>query len=252
MTFDRGRPCGWKMSNLDRIEQYYNNTLSEPERRAFEDELKTNPVLVAEVTFWVQARAAAQAEARTRRKAEFAELRQSLTKTKQRSLYYTYAAVASVVLMLGIGSWWLYKSQITNYKSQINKEWAASYIEKNFTTLSTQMGSDADSLQIGITLYNSGKLEKAQAVFSQLLSRDSLNVEAQKYAGIVALRRQDYDQAIKHFHRLGTRTDLVANPGKFYEALALLRRDLPLDKLKAENLLKEIKAAKLEGWKEVE
>lgn len=236
---------------MDKIEQYYNQTLSKAERLAFEEELKSNPALAQEVAFWVQARAAAQAEAHARRKEEFAMLGQSLTKTKQRSLYYTYAAAASVVLMLGLG-WWIYKSQITNYESQINKEWASAYIEKNFTTLNTQMGNSNDSLQIGITAYNSGDLKKAKVAFEQLVQRDSLHAEAQKYAGIVALRRQDYDQAIKHFHALGLRTDLVANPGKFYEALALLRRDLPLDKFKAENLLKEIKAAKLDGWKEVE
>jgi hypothetical protein len=236
---------------MDKIEQYYNQTLSKAERLAFEEELKSNPALAQEVAFWVQARAAAQAEAHARRKEEFAMLEPSLTKTKQRSLYYTYAAAASVVLMLGLG-WWIYKSQITNYESQINKEWAAAYIEKNFTTLNTQMGNSNDSLQIGITVYNSGDLKKAKVAFEQLLQRDSLHAEAQKYAGIVALRRQDYDQAIKHFHALGLRTDLAANPGKFYEALALLRRDLPLDKKKVENLLKEIKAAKLDGWKEVE
>ncbi|TAF29716.1 MAG: hypothetical protein EAZ70_01100 [Runella slithyformis] len=236
---------------MDKIEQYYNQTLSKAERLAFEEELKSNPALAQEVAFWVQARAAAQAEARARRKEEFATLGQSLTKTKQRSLYYTYAAAASVVLMLGLG-WWIYKSQITNYESQINKEWAAAYVEKNFTTLSTQMGNSNDSLQTGVSAFNSGDLTKAKAIFGALLTRDSLNAEAQKYAGIVALRRQDYDKAIKHFHSLGTRTDLAANPGKFYEALALLRRDLPLDKFKAENLLKEIKAAKLDGWKEVE
>ncbi|TAF96888.1 MAG: hypothetical protein EAZ32_05785 [Cytophagia bacterium] len=236
---------------MDKIEQYYNQTLSKAERLAFEEELKSNPALAQEVAFWVQARAAAQAEAHARRKEEFAMLGQSLTKTKQRSLYYTYAAAASVVLMLGLG-WWIYKSQITNYESQINKEWASAYIEKNFTTLNTQMGNSNDSLQIGITAYNSGDLKKAKVAFEQLVQRDSLHAEAQKYAGIVALRRQDYDQAIKHFHALGLRTDLVANPGKFYEALALLHRDLPLDKKKVENLLKEIKAAKLDGWKEVE
>jgi hypothetical protein len=239
------------MNNLNKIEQYYNQTLSETERRTFEQELKTNPALAEEVAFWAQARVAAQAEAHARRKEEFAQLRQLSQKTKQRSLWYTYAAVASVVLVLGI-SWLIYKSQITNYESQISKEWAATYIEKNFTTLSTQMGNGTDSLQMGVSTFNSGDLTKAQAIFDAILKRDSSNAEAQKYAGIVAMRRQDYDQAIKHFHALGLRTDLVANPGKFYEALALLRRDLPLDKSKAENLLKEIKAAKLDGWKEVE
>ncbi|MCU0339927.1 MAG: hypothetical protein MUE30_08585 [Spirosomaceae bacterium] len=243
---------------MEKIEQYYNNTLPDTERRVFEEELKTNPALAEEVAFWVQARAAAQAEAHARRKEEFAQLRQSSQKTKQRNLWYTYAAAASVVLVLGLGWWWIDASFLgmTNNplrgQGGFNKEWAAAYVEKNFTTLNTQMGNGTDSLQMGVSAFNSGDLIKAKAIFNTLLQRDSSNAEAQKYAGIVALRRQDYDQAIKHFHALSLRTDLVANPGKFYEALALLQRDLPLDKKAAENLLKEVKAGKLDGWKEVE
>ena len=236
---------------LERIENYYNNTLSVAERAAFEKDLKTNPALTEEVAFWIQARAAAQAEAHAQRKAEFAELRQTFSKTQQRSLFYRYAAAASVVLLIGLG-WLLFQSADYDKQEDFNKDWSAAYIEKNFATLNTQMSGNADSLQIGVGSYNAGDLEKAQTIFAQLLQRDSLNAEAQKYAGIVSLRRGNYDQAIEHFHRLGLRTDLAANPGKFYEALALLQRNLPLDKKIAENLLKEVRAGKLEGWKEVE
>jgi len=172
-----------------------------------------------------------------------------MSRARQRTTFYTYATAASVILCLGLGYWLL--TQDPRPKTQ-DKAWATTYIEKNFSTLTTKMGSGGDSIQIGISAYNTGNLEKSQAIFNDLLQRDSLNAEVQKYSGIVSLRRGDYDQAIKHFHRLGTRTDLMSNPGKFYEALALLQQNLPLNKSKAENLLKEVKAAKLEGWKEVE
>jgi len=240
---------------LERIENYYSNAISGEERAAFENDLKTNTALATEVAFYIQAKQAAQAEAHARRKAEWAVLGKSLQKTKQRSLFYRYAAAASVVLLIGLG--WLLFQSADGYnplrgQGGFNKDWAATYIEKNFATLNTQMSSNADSLQMGVNSYNTDNLEKAQGIFDQLLQRDSGNAEAQKYAGIVSLRRGDYDQAIEHFHRLGLRTDLIANPGKFYEALALLQRNLPLDKKAAENLLKEVKAAKLEGSKEME
>lgn len=238
------------MNNLDKIEQYYNNTLTAVERAVFEAELKSNPDMAAEVAFYVQAKQAAQAEAHARRKAEWKALGQSVTQTQQRTRFYTYAAAASVVLV--IASLFYYSLNHSFTHSPIDKVWASAYIEKNFATLTTQMSSTADSLQMGISAYNAGDLEKAQVIFGELLKRDSLDTTAEEYAGIVSLRRGDYDQAIKHFHRLSTRTDLVANPGKFYEALALLSRNRPLDKSKAENLLKEVKADKLEGWKEVE
>ena len=238
---------------LERIDNYYNNSLSASERVDFENDLKNDPALAAEVAFYVQAKQVAQAEAHARRKAEWATLDKSLQKTTQRTIFYRYAAAASVVSLIGVG-WLLFQSTYQdNLRGQgsFDKNWAAAYVAKNFTTLNIQMSGSADSLQMGISSYNLGNLEKAQTVFTQLLTRDSLNAEAQKYAGIVSLRRGNYDQAIKRFHRLGLRTDLAANPGKFYEALALLQRNLPLDKNTAENLLKEVKAAKLEGWKEI-
>lgn len=236
------------MTNLERIENYYDHTLSEAEREAFEVELKSNPALVEEVAFWVQARAAAQEEARARRKSEFAQLSKKVIQRNQRAVTYALSLAASVLLAIGF-VWYTFWKEFPS-DNAISQAWATNYIEKNFSQLNRQLSSNGDSLQLGIISYNSGDLQKAQIIFNQLLERDSLNAEAEKYAGIVSLRRGDYDQAIKHFHHLSTRTDLVSNPGKFYEALTLLQRNESLDKKKAENLLKEVHEGKLEGWKE--
>ncbi len=238
------------MTNLERIENYYDHTLSKAEREAFEIELKSNPALVEEVAFWAQARAAAQEEARARRKSEFAQLSKKVTQRNRRAVTYALSLAASVLLAIGF-IWYTFWKEVPS-DIGISQAWATNYIEKNFSNLNTHLSGSSDSLQLGIRLNNSGDLLQAQAIFDQLLQRDSLNAEAEKYAGIVSLRRGDYDQAIKHFHHLSTRTDLVSNHGKFYEALALLQRNLPLDKKKAENLLNEVRASKLDGWKEVE
>ena len=237
---------------MEQIEAYFNHTLSEAERIQFEQELKSNPALAEEVAFWLQARAAAQAEARARRKEELTQLGQQLQQKGRRSLYYALSAAASVVLCLGIGWYvWLRKSVV---ESDYNQAWANTYIEKNLSTLDgLKLGNaETDSLQWGIQSYNEGDLQKAKAIFEALLQRDSTNAEAEKNAGLVSLRLKEYDQAIEHFHRLGTRTDLVSNPGKFYEAIALLMKNEPLTQKSAQNLLKEVKRDKLEGWKDVE
>ena len=238
------------MTNLERIENYYDHTLSKAEREAFEIELKSNPALVEEVAFWAQARAAAQEEARARRKSEFAQLSKKVTQRNRRAVTYALSLAASVLLAIGF-IWYTFWKEVPS-DNGISQAWATNYIEKNFSNLNTHLSGSSDSLQLGIRLNNSGDLLQAQAIFDQLLQRDSLNAEAEKYAGIVSLRRGDYDQAIKHFQHLSTRTDLVSNPGKFYEALALLKRNLPLDKKRAEDLLNEVRASKLDGWKEVE
>lgn len=239
------------MANLERIENYYNHALSDAERAAFETELKSNPALAEEVAFYVQARAAAQAEARARRLEEFKALGTQTSRARSLSFAYTWAAAASVVLLLSFGAYWWFLAAPSSPEVATN-EWARQYIENNFTILpGTTMGGSSDSLQLSRSLYNSGKYDEAQAIFDTLLQRDSTNAEAEKLAGIVSLRRGQYDQAIEHFHRLGNRTDLVSNPGKFYEALALLKRNVPLDNYKAQKLLQEVKERKLEGWKEV-
>jgi tetratricopeptide (TPR) repeat protein len=237
------------MTNLERIENYYDHTLSEAEREAFEDELKSNPALAEEAAFWIQARAAAQEEARARRKSEFAHLGKKVAQRKQRAVTYALSAAASVLLAIGF-VWYTFWKELPAGNA-VSQAWSTSYIEKNFSQLNRQLSGSGDSLQLAIQIYNSGDLPKAQVIFNQLLERDSLNAEAEKFAGIVSLRRGDYDQAIKHFHHLGNRTDLVSNPGKFYEALTLLQRNEPLDKKRAGNLLKEVRESKLEGWKEV-
>lgn len=237
------------MTNLERIENYCAHTLSEAERAAFEAELKSNPALVEEVAFWVQARAAAQQEAKLRRKEEFAQLGKQMTKRNRRAVTYAISAAASVLLFCGL-TWYVWKREAPA-DTLLTQEWATHYLEENFSNLNMKLSGSSDSLQLGIRLHNSGDLGQAQVIFDQLLQRDSLNAEAEKMAGIVSLRRGNYDQAINRFHHLGTRTDLVSNPGKFYEALTLLKRNLPLDNKKAEKLLNEVRAGKLEGWKEV-
>lgn len=241
------------MTNLERIENYYDHTLSKAERIAFEIELKSNPALVEEVAFWAQARAAAQEEARARRLEEFNELGKTLSQKPVLSPTYPWVVAASLVAVLIFGAyWWLSR---TPSKNEVTlNECMTQYIKDNFIRIPGTMASEIgkDSIQVGVYLYKTGKYAEAQQLFETLLQHDSTNAEAEKLAGIVAFRLENYDQAIKHFHHYATRTNLVSNPGKFYEALALLKRNLPLDNKKAENLLKEVLAGKLEGWKEVE
>ncbi len=82
------------MTNLERIENYYNHALSDAERAAFEAELKSNAALAEEVAFYVQARAAAQAEARARRLEEFKALGTQTSRARSLNFAYTWAAAA--------------------------------------------------------------------------------------------------------------------------------------------------------------
>lgn len=240
------------MNNLEAIEKYYKNQLSPSQKEEFEKTLQQDTVLVEELAFYIQAKEAGRREARQQRLAELADLGKQRTLLRSRQLGYVWAAVASLVMMLGVG-WYIWTNRQDNSSEIATYEWATQYVENNLTNLNQTLGnSQEDSLQLGIKAYNKGQWAVAQTIWQELLNKDKNNAELEKLLGIVSLKKGDYDQAISYFHRLSTRTDLVSNPGKFYEAIALLKKQAPLDKIKAESLLKEVKTNKLEGWKEME
>ena len=70
---------------------------------------------------------------------------------------------------------------------------------------------------------------------------------AKKYAGIVSLQLKDYDKAIYYFTSLENQAGLYSNPGKFYHAVTLLKRNKTGDEDEAKELLKQVTEKSLEG-----
>ncbi|QJW89548.1 hypothetical protein HNV11_09230 [Spirosoma taeanense] len=270
------------MNTLETIENYLSGQLSVEERMRFEDALRTDPTVAEALAFYVTAKQAARQEAWTVhkaqadqqeawaiRKAELDALRRSATDEKQtaadpvvrplitQSPYRWLAWAASIVLLLGLGWYFLLPEPNTGPPmadaTPAGSQLADQYMAQNFMNLPVTMGGDeADSLQRGIELFNQGWVPQAGEVFQAILRRQPNNDSALKYAGIVALRRADYDQAIDLFHRLSQQKGLFANPGTFYEAIARIKRGRPIDKTKAKELLNEVIAKNLDGKKEAE
>lgn len=111
------------------------------------------------------------------------------------------------------------------------------------------MDGNADSLQMGLRLFNEEKLNEAQKIFEGILQRKSNESEATKYAGITALKLQQYNKAIQYFQALSQQTNLYSNPGKFYEGLALMKQN-KADRNKAKKILNEVIINNLEGNEE--
>ena len=249
-------------TDLEVIDKYMNNQLSADDRRQFETALRTDPTIAEALAFYILAKETARSEAHNQRKAELDALRnRANTLAVERPLWGStrlWAAAASVALLLGLG--WYFFGRTTGpsdpSRVAINTDaiqYADDYLSKNFDQLTITMGGRAthdpitDSLQRGIQLFNDRRLPEAEASFRQVLSQQPANDRALKYAGIVALRRGNYDSAIDQFHRLSERTDLFANPGLFLEAIAHLKRDLPMDKEQAKKLLTEVVNSNFEG-----
>ncbi|HLL95061.1 MAG TPA: hypothetical protein VK404_08800 [Spirosoma sp.] len=252
------------MNDLETIENYVTGKLPEDERTRFETALRTDPALADALAFYVLAKHTAKVDARAQRQAELDALRRSpttphlmtdLRRTITRPLWSApmrWAAAASVVLLQVLG--WLIMRP-TNSVMMANRL-ADEYVAQHFIDLPTTMdGSSSgsptvDSVKLGIGLFNNKKLADADAVFNDILKRQPTNDNALKLAGIVSLRQGNYDKAINLFHRLSQRTDLYSNPGLFYESLALLKRNRPMDKEKAKKLLEDVISRNLEGKQE--
>ena len=109
------------------------------------------------------------------------------------------------------------------------------------------MSSTQDEMQKGLNLYNEGKYEEALQQFDNILKTDPSSPDAKKYAGIAALQLKKYDKALDYFTRLEKQPGLFSNPGLFYHALTLLKRNLPGDKQQARRLLEQVVQNNLEG-----
>ncbi len=231
-------------NDLETIENYLTGQLSAEERTRFEATLRTDPAVADALAFYALAKHTAKADAYVQRKAELDALRRQPTRL-QWAAPMRWAAAASVVLLLGLG--WFFLRDTTG--SPDATQLADAYITRNFDQLTTNMGgsADRDSLTLGIGLYNDRKFAEAEAVFQDLLTQQPDNDRALKFAGVVALRQKKYDVAIDRFHRLSQRTDLTYNPGTFLEAIALLQRNRPMDKSQAKKLLEDVVSRNLEG-----
>ncbi|MEA5260101.1 hypothetical protein VB264_20050 [Arcicella aquatica] len=225
---------------LERIESYFNHTLSEEERQLFEKQLATDKELADEVAFYLNTKIAARENAKEKRKLAFEELRKKLSTTRKIGFNpWTMGIAASIFIALIT---WVLVQNNTGNPAEI----ADGYIQEHFENLPVKMDGNADSLQMGVRSFNKKDYSDAKLIFDDLLVRNPDAPEILRVAGITELKLAHYAKAAEHFHELGTQTNLFANPGKFYEALSLMKIE-PFDKKTVEGLLKEVVNNDLEG-----
>jgi tetratricopeptide (TPR) repeat protein len=231
------------MESLEYIDSYFKGELAPEETRQFEIKVESDPLFAEEVAFYVSAMSLAKQEADEEKKQRFRTLYEQQEKPVAKVVpmrkWYTYAAAAAVLAVFFIG-YFLFQ------RSPNPDQLAENYITKNLATLSVKMGTSADSLQKGLGLYNEGKFQEAKTIFQAIAAADPNNSEAIKYAGITALQLKHYDDAISYFSKLEQFT-LYSNPGKFYHAIALMKRNHAGDKDQAKLLLQEVVKNDLEG-----
>jgi tetratricopeptide (TPR) repeat protein len=223
------------------IDNYFQDKLPASEKEAFETRLELDKNFAEEVAFYLQTKTTLQTETLRQRHAEWLPNRQ---RSKQTVIYTPRMAmgIAASLVLLMFGWLLLKKSELTP------EQMATEYIEQNFDKqMGVSMSENADSLAIGKQLANEGKTDEALKIFDELIKKDSTNFQAKKIAGIVSVKAGNYDKAIKYFDALGKQQGLQSNAGYFYEALALLKSNLPNNKLLAKDLLTTVVKQNLEG-----
>lgn len=234
---------------LEHIEAYFSHKPSAEESTQFEQRIAADPEFAREVAFYLSARQAMNEELVVEKKEWFRQLLlqnnalpDPLEKGRVRKMWgYQISAVAAVVICLLIVGY-LFLSRSTASPQQM----ADNYMKENFQKLGVTMSVTKDSLQEGLRLLNDGELKQALQQFEAIIQKDTANISALRYAGIVYLRLGNYDKALGYFQRL-EKYSLYSNPATFYQALTIMKRNLPGDKQQARQLLQQVVEKELEG-----
>ncbi len=231
--------------NLEYIDDYFQGKPLTAEIKEFEQRVISDPAFAEDVAFYLSAKKALKEKQEESKKKRFREIYRTDRPNQGRAIMrplrkiWGYAAAAAVLGVIALG-WYLY-----NPGSE--QQLADDYIKSNLQLLSVKMSPTEDSLQKGSRLFNEGRLSEAQAIFEEISKSDPSSLTAKKYAGIASLRLGDYDKALRYFENLANHKDVFSNPGLFYQALTLLKRNDEGDQERATQLLKQVVANDLEG-----
>lgn len=240
------------MNNPEIIEAYFKGNLQDDEKKEFEDRCLADTEFAAEVAAYVALRDGIRQLLNDRKKAEFAELRAELSvmpepaakaKVKQSpGKLAFYLAAACIIVVLGYTLW---------FRPAPSQRLSGDYIQSSFSTLGQTMGA-ADStsqIQQGIAAYNAKDYVRAEQIFGKLARNPVPQPEVIKNLGITFLATGKYDQAVVAFHALAG-FKLYSNPGLFYQAIALMKRNKADDLAEAKKILNEVVQKDLEGSNE--
>jgi len=233
---------------LEYIDAYFQRTLDPEEIRRFEQKIAEDPGFADEVAFYLSAKQSLKAEADREKKEWFRQLAAEKTpvvdinqyRSSSRKVWMYRVTAAAAVIVCAFFVWYFVFS-----KTSSPRQMADNYISENFKNLSVTMG-EKDSLQEGLRLYNDGQYDAALRQFESIARRNTESSSIEKYIGITYLRLKNYDSALQYFQKFQNDT-LYANPSLFYQALTLLKRNLPNDKAKARELLQQVRDNDLEG-----
>ena len=224
------------MNSLEYIDDYFKGAQVPEATKEFEQKIESDPAFAEEVAFYLAAAGALKQQADAERKERFRTLQPVAV---IRPMRRGHIASAAAVLVVAVSAFLLFNRQPGM------QQLATSYMEDELSVVGVTMGR-SDSLQSARQYYNEKKFAQSLAVSEALVLAYPQSEDALKNAGLSALQLQQYDKALQYFSRL-EQQPLRVNPGKFYRALTLMKRNDPGDEDAAKALLQQVVAQNLDG-----
>jgi tetratricopeptide (TPR) repeat protein len=230
------------------IDDYFNGLLSTEEKQKFEQRCETDEQFADEVALYITTRQTMRTQLLEQKKNEWkllgntpvVEMQKPETKVVKINRWYMLAAAASIIGIVFL----------LNPFSKGAGEMASEYVKNNLEQLSVNMDGSKDSLQLAINFYNQKEYKNALLLFNDIYQKDPSQTDALKFSGLTLLMQGNYDAAIVKFDELAAKQGLFSNPGLFYKALVLLKRNTGADKEEARKLLQQVADQQLEGSKQ--
>ena len=236
------------MNNSDEyIEAYFRNTLSDIEKKQFEERCVEDETFAREVALYITVSEGIRQKLLDQKKQQWNDdegvknNKNTAGKKITFRMWFPYAAAACILIAVML---------IFIPGTETPHRLANEYVSSHFTYLSQTMGSSKDSLQQGIAAYNNKDYNNALHLFEKIYQSHPENGNAKKYVGLVYLITKNYDKALQHFEELANRSDLYGNPGLFLKAATLLERNKQEDKAQAKQLLERVVSENGEGSRE--
>jgi hypothetical protein len=222
----------------DYIEAYFTQTLSAGEKTEFEARCVNDKDFAGEVAFYVATRQVVREQLLQQKQAGWAAPEVQTAKVvafKPRTKTFVqrmlpYAAAACVLLVASV--YFLLQPAST-------QQLAKKYAEQNYSYINLVLGPQ-DSLEIAKEAFNKKDYSKALQLFELLQLSHSGSADEKKYAGLVYLFTQKYDQALQQFDALAKIPGLFTNEGNFLKAITLMERNAEGDKQQAKQLLEQV------------
>jgi len=227
--------------HLGYIDSYFNKELSPEECRIFDLRIEQDPVFAEEVAFYLNTLNSVKSELASQKKERFREIYQEIRPVQRPGLvrrFWPYASAAAVTVAI-VFRFLFFNAATTPLKL------ADEYINGTLYELSPTMGA-VDNIENAKSLYNNKQYAEALKMFETIISTDSSQTEAIKFAGITSLRLEDYNKSIQFFTQLEN-TRLQENYGKFLHAVVLMKRNGSGDSEEAKKLLTDVVDEKLSG-----